>query len=69
MASALAVLADDTVKHGPLKSCIAMTEETGYGRCGLQPGWFTLIFLSTQTLKKKVKSTWVVRVVLMLKPQ
>ncbi|SPZ01700.1 aminoacyl-histidine dipeptidase [Proteus mirabilis] len=29
MASALAVLADDTVKHGPLEVLLTMTEETG----------------------------------------
>ena len=40
MASALAVLADDTVKHGPLEVLLTMTEETGMdGAFGLQPGW------------------------------
>ncbi|MGP4123443.1 MAG: beta-Ala-His dipeptidase [Sodalis sp. (in: enterobacteria)] len=40
MASALAVLADDSVEHGPLEVLLTMTEETGMeGACGLQPGW------------------------------
>lgn len=40
MASALAVLADDTVKHGPLEVLLTMTEETGMdGAFGLQPNW------------------------------
>ena len=40
MASALAVLADDSVKHGPLEVLLTMTEETGMdGAFGLQPGW------------------------------
>ncbi|WP_380181888.1 beta-Ala-His dipeptidase [Kalamiella sp. sgz302252] len=40
MASALAVLADKTVEHGPLEVLLTMTEETGMvGAFGLQPGW------------------------------
>lgn len=40
MASALAVLADDSVKHGPLEVLLTMTEEAGMdGAFGLQPGW------------------------------
>ncbi|MEN3260964.1 beta-Ala-His dipeptidase [Sodalis endosymbiont of Spalangia cameroni] len=40
MASALAVLADDSVEHGPLEVLLTMTEETGMeGAFGLQPGW------------------------------
>lgn len=40
MASALAVLADDTVAHGPLEVLLTMTEEAGMdGAFGLQAGW------------------------------
>ncbi|MGS0629771.1 MULTISPECIES: beta-Ala-His dipeptidase [Photorhabdus] len=40
LASALAVLADDNVRHGPLEVLLTMTEETGMdGAFGLQPGW------------------------------
>lgn len=40
MASALAVLADDSVQHGPLEVLLTMTEETGMeGAFGLQPDW------------------------------
>ncbi|EKT59415.1 beta-Ala-His dipeptidase [Providencia sneebia] len=40
MASALAVLADETVEHGPLEVLLTMTEETGMdGAFGLQPNW------------------------------
>ncbi|WP_213994169.1 beta-Ala-His dipeptidase [Sodalis sp. dw_96] len=40
MASALAVLADDSVQHGPLEVLLTMTEETGMeGAFGLQPNW------------------------------
>jgi dipeptidase D len=40
MASALAVLADDSVAHGPLEVLLTMTEEAGMdGAFGLQPGW------------------------------
>lgn len=40
MASALAVLADDSLEHGPLEVLLTMTEETGMeGAFGLQPGW------------------------------
>ena len=40
MASALAVLADDSVEHGPLEVLLTMTEESGMdGAFGLQPGW------------------------------
>ncbi|EOC1302066.1 cytosol nonspecific dipeptidase [Cronobacter dublinensis] len=40
MASALAVLADDTVQHGPLEVLLTMTEEAGMdGAFGLQAGW------------------------------
>ncbi|KAB8312989.1 beta-Ala-His dipeptidase [Erwinia endophytica] len=40
MASALAVLADKTVEHGPLEVLLTMTEETGMvGAFGLQPNW------------------------------
>ncbi|MBK0034581.1 beta-Ala-His dipeptidase [Erwinia sp. S43] len=40
MASALAVLADNSVEHGPLEVLLTMTEETGMaGAFGLQAGW------------------------------
>lgn len=40
MASALAVLADDSVEHGPLEVLLTMTEESGmHGAFGLQPNW------------------------------
>ncbi|PKH21259.1 cytosol nonspecific dipeptidase [Enterobacterales bacterium CwR94] len=40
MASALAVLADKNVEHGPLEVLLTMTEETGMdGAFGLQPNW------------------------------
>jgi len=40
MASTLAVLADDSVQHGPLEVLLTMTEETGMeGAFGLQPNW------------------------------
>ncbi|MGA7508311.1 MAG: beta-Ala-His dipeptidase [Erwinia billingiae] len=40
MASALAVLADPNVEHGPLEVLLTMTEETGMvGAFGLQPNW------------------------------
>ncbi|WP_435947280.1 beta-Ala-His dipeptidase [Dryocola sp. BD586] len=40
MASALAVLADETVAHGPLEVLLTMTEEAGMdGAFGLQAGW------------------------------
>ncbi|ELY3830560.1 M20/M25/M40 family metallo-hydrolase, partial [Cronobacter sakazakii] len=40
MASALAVLADDSVVHGPLEVLLTMTEEAGMdGAFGLQSGW------------------------------
>ncbi|MTH46120.1 cytosol nonspecific dipeptidase [Intestinirhabdus alba] len=40
MASALAVLVDDGVAHGPLEVLLTMTEETGMdGAFGLQPNW------------------------------
>ena len=40
MASALAVLADESVQHGPLEVLLTMTEETGMdGAFGLQPNW------------------------------
>ncbi|AFJ48192.1 beta-Ala-His dipeptidase [Shimwellia blattae] len=40
MASALAVLADDSVQHGPLEVLLTMTEEVGMdGAFGLQAGW------------------------------
>jgi len=40
LASALAVLADDSVQHGPLEVLLTMTEETGMaGAFGLQPNW------------------------------
>ncbi len=40
MASALAVLADDTLQHGPLEVLLTMTEEAGMdGAFGLQAGW------------------------------
>ncbi|MCV9880433.1 beta-Ala-His dipeptidase [Brenneria izbisi] len=40
MASALAVLADSSVKHGPLEVLLTMTEESGMdGAFGLQPNW------------------------------
>jgi dipeptidase D len=40
MASALAVLADKTVEHGPLEVLLTMTEESGMdGAFGLQANW------------------------------
>lgn len=40
MASALAVLADDNVVHGPLEVLLTMTEEAGMdGAFGLQANW------------------------------
>ncbi|CDH28255.1 aminopeptidase D (aminoacyl-histidine dipeptidase) [Xenorhabdus bovienii str. Jollieti] len=40
MASALAVLADESVKHGPLEVLLTMTEESGMdGAFGLRSGW------------------------------
>ncbi|HBR3278442.1 TPA: M20/M25/M40 family metallo-hydrolase, partial [Klebsiella pneumoniae] len=40
MASALAVLADDSVAHGPLEVLLTMTEEAGMdGAFGLQANW------------------------------
>ncbi|WP_428945247.1 beta-Ala-His dipeptidase [Pantoea sp. FN060301] len=40
LSSALAVLADSHVEHGPLEVLLTMTEETGMvGAFGLQPGW------------------------------
>ncbi|MBP2169961.1 dipeptidase D [Erwinia toletana] len=40
MASALAVLADDSLEHGPLEVLLTMTEESGMdGAFGLQAGW------------------------------
>ncbi|MCL2896082.1 beta-Ala-His dipeptidase [Brenneria tiliae] len=40
MASALAVLSDGGVKHGPLEVLLTMTEESGMdGAFGLQPNW------------------------------
>lgn len=40
LASALAVLADESVEHGPLEVLLTMTEETGMaGAFGLQPNW------------------------------
>jgi dipeptidase D len=40
MASALAVLDDENVKHGPLEVLLTMTEETGMvGAFGIQPNW------------------------------
>jgi len=40
LASALAVLANDSVEHGPLEVLLTMTEEAGMdGAFGLQPDW------------------------------
>ncbi|AKJ42808.1 aminoacyl-histidine dipeptidase [Pragia fontium] len=40
MASALAVLSDDSLSHGPIEVLLTMTEETGMdGAFGLQPNW------------------------------
>ncbi|TKI03324.1 beta-Ala-His dipeptidase [Martelella alba] len=40
MASALAVLSDNSVQHGPLEVLLTMTEETGMaGAFGVQAGW------------------------------
>jgi dipeptidase D len=40
LASALAVIADESVEHGPLEVLLTMTEETGMaGAFGLQPNW------------------------------
>lgn len=42
MASALAVLADDKVEHGPLEVLLTMTEEAGMdGAFALKSGWLT----------------------------
>ncbi len=62
MASALAVLADENVVHGPLEVLLTMTEEAGMdGAFGLQSNWLQVIVWINTNLKKKVKSTWVVR--------
>ncbi|MCK8275880.1 M20/M25/M40 family metallo-hydrolase, partial [Erwinia amylovora] len=46
MASALAVLADNSLQHGPLEVLLTMTEETGMtGAFGLQPCWLQADFL------------------------
>nr|ELR5055376.1 M20/M25/M40 family metallo-hydrolase [Providencia rettgeri] len=40
LASALAVLADDSVEHGPMEVLLTMTEEAGMeGAFGLKAGW------------------------------
>ncbi|MDR0805601.1 MAG: aminoacyl-histidine dipeptidase [Enterobacteriaceae bacterium] len=40
MASALAVLSDESLSHGPIEVLLTMTEETGMaGAFGLQPNW------------------------------
>jgi dipeptidase D len=51
MASALAVLADESVKHGPLEVLLTMTEEAGMdGAFGLQPNWLQAdILLNTDS--------------------
>ncbi len=63
MASALAVLADENVVHGPLEVLLTMTEEAGMdGAFGLQSNWLQAdILINTDYCKKKVKSTWVAR--------
>lgn len=46
MASALAVLFDPSVEHGPIEVLLTMTEETGMeGAFGLQPNWLQSQFL------------------------
>lgn len=67
MASALAVLADDNVVHGPLEVLLTMTEEAGMdGAFGLQSGWLQADILINTDLKKKVRSIWAAQAVLIL---
>ncbi len=60
MASALAVLADDSVAHGPLEVLLTMTEEAGMdGAFGLQANWLQADILINTDSEEEAKSTWV----------
>lgn len=46
LASALAVLVDPSVEHGPIEVLVTVSEETGmFGAFGLQPNWLTSQYL------------------------
>ncbi|OCG24674.1 cytosol nonspecific dipeptidase [Gilliamella sp. wkB108] len=46
LASALAVLIDPAVEHGPIEVLVTVSEETGmFGAFGLQPNWLTSQYL------------------------
>lgn len=55
MASALAVLADDSVAHGPLEVLLTMTEEAGMdGAFGLQANWLQAdILINTDSGRRR----------------
>ena len=59
MAGCLAVLADKTIKHGPLEVLLTTDEETGMtGAFGLEAGWLEGGSCSTPTPKRMARSTW-----------
>lgn len=59
MASALAVLADDNVVHGPLEVLLTMTEEAGMdGAFGLQSGWLQADILINTDSEEEGGSIW-----------
>lgn len=59
MASALAVLADDNVVHGPLEVLLTMTEEAGMdGAFGLQSGWLQADILINTDSEEEVRFIW-----------
>jgi aminoacyl-histidine dipeptidase len=46
LASALAILVDPAVEHGPIEVLVTVSEETGmFGAFGLQPNWLTSKYL------------------------
>lgn len=56
MASALAVLADDSVEHGPLEVLLTMTEEAGMdGAFGLQANWLQADILINTDSEEEVE--------------
>jgi dipeptidase D len=62
MASALSVLADDSVEHGPLEVLLTMTEEAGMdGAFGLQANWLQADILINTDSEEEVRSTWAAR--------
>ena len=62
MASALAVLADENVVHGPLEVLLTMTEEAGMdGAFGLQSNWLQADILINTDSEEEGESTWDVR--------